>query len=124
MSPDSSGVEYRGVLEFALMRFRSSQFVAAAVLLVCLVCPVLEMFDHWDKTEKTGNDTEYTFVVLGLCIGVGFAFARFVFQVAPRPRTRDDVLAKSAPRALSFSGIGAFFVIPIPLSPPILALRI
>jgi|SRR5579859_2644674 len=106
------------------MRFRSSQFLAAAVLLVCLICPVLEMFDHWDNTAQTGNDTEYTFVVLGLCIGVGYAFARFIFQVALRPRTSGDIFAKSDPRPLSFGGISSFFVIPIPLSPPILSLRI
>jgi hypothetical protein len=106
------------------MRFRSTQIVAAAVLFVCLVCPVLEMFDHWDKTEQTGNDTEYTFVVLGLCVGVGYAFARFIFQVAARPRTRDDVFAKTAPRPPARGGSASFFVIPIPLSPPILSLRI
>jgi len=106
------------------MRFPSMQIVPAVVLFVCLVCPVLEMFDHWDKTEKTGNDTEYTFVVLGLCIGVGYAFARFIFQVAVRPRTRGDVFAKTAPRPSARGGISSFFVIPIPLSPPILSLRI
>ena len=112
------------MLESVLMRFRSSQFVAAAVLLVCLVCPVLEMFDHWDKTEQTGNDTEYALVVLGLCIGVGYSFARYIVQVAVRLRTRNHVLAKSAPRPTTFACVTSFFVIPIPLSPPILSLRI
>lgn len=112
------------MLEFALMRFRSSKIVAAAVLLVCLVCPVLEMFDHWDKTEQTGNDTEYALVVLGLCVGVGYSFARCILQAAVRPRIVDGVFAKSAPRPTSLACVTPFFVIPIPLSPPILSLRI
>jgi hypothetical protein len=48
------------------------------VLLICVVCPVLEMFDQWDHTVQTGNDTEYSFVILGLCVGASFAFARAV----------------------------------------------
>jgi len=112
------------MLKFAVMRFRWSQIVAGAVLLVCLVCPVLEMFDSWDNTAQTGNDTEYALVVLGLCIGVGYSFARFIFQVTVQLRTRDDVFAKSAPRPSSFGCVASFFVIPIPLGPPILSLRI
>ena len=49
-----------------------------AKLLTCLVCPMLEMFDQWDHTMQTGNDTEYSLVVLALCIGVAYSFARFV----------------------------------------------
>src|SRR5580692_7721481 len=67
----------------SVMRVRTSQVVATLVLLICLVCPVLEMFDHWDHTTQTGNDTEYTFVVLGLCVGVLYTFARFAFEFFP-----------------------------------------
>ena len=52
----------------------------AIILLTCLVCPMLEMFDQWDHTMQTGNDTEYTFVALALCVGVAYSFARFVFK--------------------------------------------
>lgn len=112
------------MLEFASMRIRWSQIIAAAVLLVCLVCPILEMFDSWDNTAQTGNDTEYALVVLGLCIGVGYSFARFIYQATVQLRSRDDVFAKSAPRLTSDGCVASFFVIPIPLSPPILSLRI
>jgi hypothetical protein len=61
------------------MRSRTSRIVVAMALLVCLVCPVLEMFDHWDHTIQTGQDTEYNLVVLALCVGVGYSFARFIF---------------------------------------------
>jgi hypothetical protein len=50
------------------------------VLLTCLICPVLEMFDTWDQTDKTGDDTEYTLVLIALCVGGSYSFARLVFK--------------------------------------------
>src|ERR1019366_6880437 len=104
------------------MRSRTSQILAALVLLICLVCPVLEMFDHWDHTAQTGNDTEYTFVVLGLCVGVLYTFARFVIRFRLLKSALDFVFSLSAQRSLPSEGQGSFFIIPIPLSPPALAL--
>src|SRR5215468_8394641 len=53
---------------------------AALALLICLLCPILETFDTWDHTLQTGNDTEYTLVVLALCVGVAYSFARFILK--------------------------------------------
>ncbi|MGB7624321.1 MAG: hypothetical protein WBN92_18400 [Terriglobia bacterium] len=47
--------------------------MATIALIVCIVCPVIELFDYWDHTLQTGNDTEYTFVVLALCVGFAFS---------------------------------------------------
>ena len=58
------------------VRSRTSRVIVTLVLLTCFVCPVLEMFDRWDHTLKTGKDTEYTFVVIALCVGAVFAFAQ------------------------------------------------
>lgn len=103
---------------------RISQFVAVACLLICLLCPILETFDHWDHTAKTGSDTEYTFVVLGLCIGATYVFARGICKLAAaaesvsrashaRVRTRVVSLVRGLP-----------FIFSIPISPPLNALRI
>jgi hypothetical protein len=51
-------------------------------LVTCLVCPLVELFDNWDHTVQTGNDTEYALVVLALCVGVAYSFARFIFKSA------------------------------------------
>jgi len=51
-------------------------------LLICLICPLVETFDNWDHTIQTGNDTEYTLVVLALCVGVAYSFARFILKSA------------------------------------------
>jgi hypothetical protein len=94
------------------------------VLLICLVCPLLETFDSWDRTAQTGNDTEYTFVLLGLCVGVLYTFARFVFRFPLLKSALDLVSGLRARSALFWNGQGSFFVISIPLSPPALALRL
>src|SRR5690348_317404 len=49
------------------------------ILIVCLVCPLVELFDHWDHTIQSGNDTEYALVILALCIGAAYSFARSIF---------------------------------------------
>ena len=93
------------------------------ILVVCLVCPLVEMFDRWDHTVQTGNDTEYTLVLLALCVGVVYALARLIVALSP---------------GLSFISVGSnspgiqgsllFLIHPVPLvsasgSPP-LSLRI
>jgi hypothetical protein len=55
----------------------SARGIVAIVLLACFVCPVVELFDYWDHTiSGAGNDTEYTLVVVALCIGIVFSVAR------------------------------------------------
>jgi hypothetical protein len=106
------------------MRRPWARVIIAIVLVTCVVCPVLELFDHWDHTVRTGNDTEYNFVLLGLCVGVAYAFARFVFGF---PLLKSAALLVSSwhtSKSLSSSRRPSLFFTPIPLSPPILALRI
>ena len=90
-------------------------------LLICLICPVLEMFDQWDHTAQTGSDTEYTFVVLGLCLGVLYAFAQFAFWSPLRKSALSIGSGWRACKSLLLDGQQSFFIIPIPLSPPVLA---
>ena len=82
------------------------------------------MFDHWDHTAQSGNDTEYTFVVLGLCVGVLYTFARFAFGFPLLKSARSVVSGLCAHKPLLPNGQGSFFIVHIPLSPPVLALRI
>lgn len=105
------------------MRSRAQFFAAALILAICLVCHAAELFDQWDHTLQTGNDTEYTFVVLALCAGVAYSLKWFVPQIAlqnareaasSRPFLRPALLAL---RQLSFPVF-------IPASPPPAELRI
>ncbi len=106
------------------MRRNWARVIIAIVLLTCVVCPVLELFDHWDHTFQTGNDTEYNFVVLGLCVGVAYAFARFVLGFPLLEFATSLVSNLCASKSLSSGWRASPFFTPIPLALPILALRI
>ena len=103
------------------MPFRN-QIIAALVLIICLACPVLEMFDRWDHTAQTGQDSEYTFVVLAVCVGAGFTFVRPIFRSGVRA-AREKVFATSAGLYLFSAELASVFMISNPLSPPV-SLRI
>jgi hypothetical protein len=93
-------------------------------LITCLVCPLVELFDNWDHTIQTGNDTEYALVVLALCVGVAYSFARFIFKSALLGFVANNLLASCAQKFF-FTGPPSFA---LPLfdvtSPPPLPLRI
>ena len=52
------------------------QFGAFLLLLVCLCGPIAETFDFWDHTLQTGNDIEYSLVMVALVVGAGFGLAQ------------------------------------------------
>jgi hypothetical protein len=52
------------------------QFGAFLLLLVCLSAQVAETFDFWDHTLQTGNDIEYSLVIVALIAGAGFGLTR------------------------------------------------
>lgn len=102
----------------------TSRFAAKVVLLICLVCPILEVFDYWDHTAQTGNDTEYTLVLVGLCVGAAYASARFVLTSPIIKAVSEIIVHYSTDSPLALGAGRCFFIVPIPLSPPALALRI
>ena len=106
------------------MRARISYGVAVVVLVTCFVCPVLEMFDHWDHTLQTGNDTEYTLVLLALCTGMVCALAQRIVALC---RNSSATIATYIDSAIRNSTL--FLMRPISLtatteSPPLFSLRI
>ena len=106
------------------MRSRASRIIAAVILVTCLVCPLVELFDNWDHTIQTGNDTENALVVLALCVGVAYSFARFIFKSALLVFLANSLFASCAQKSF-FTGPSSFA---LPLfdvtSPPLLPLRI
>ena len=106
------------------IRSRASRFVACLALFTCLVCPILETFDYWDHTIQTGADTEYIFVVIALCVGAVHAFARLAIALPFAKAVSEAIFRQGSLRPPAEGGIGPFFITPIPLSPPVLTLRI
>lgn len=83
------------------MGSRASRTIVAVVLLTCLICPLVETFDSWDHTVQTGNDTEYALVVMALCVGLAYSFARFIFQSAVLGFVAKGVFGAGAQKFLS-----------------------
>jgi hypothetical protein len=105
------------------VRSRISFFVALCALAICLSCQVTEIFDQWDHTVQTGSDTEYTFVVLALCVGAAYSLKWFAPEIC-LPHT--PTLAASRPRldSLFAPAIHHAWAALIPTSPPLASLRI
>lgn len=99
--------------------------IVAVALLIALVCPLIDLFDTWDHAVQTGNETEYNLLVLALCVGLGVSVAQFVLKFLLANFETDLAVSLSAHTAIRWDGNSRLaFVIPIPLSPPVLALRI
>jgi hypothetical protein len=106
------------------MRSRMCRIIVTLALLTCLICPLVEMFDNWDHTMQTGSDTEYALVVLALCVGVGYSFARFIFKAAPLGFVAKNVFASYAQKSFFSSPCSSTSLLFDATSPPSLPLRI
>ena len=82
------------------------------------------MFDQWDNTIQTGNDTEYTLVVLALCVGAAYSLARFILKCPLLRFVARRIFNTNANQLLLptlFRSTPLLFSV---MSPPTLALRI
>jgi hypothetical protein len=105
------------------MRSRASFIIATLLLAICFVCHVAEIFDQWDHTLQTGDDTEYTFVILALCVGVGYSLKWFVPRIT-LPDSLTDAISYPRSHTLVSDLTNWSALVPIPASPPAAALRI
>ena len=105
------------------MRSRASSAAAMVILAICLFCHVAEVFDQWDHTLQTGDDTEYTFVVLALCAGIAYSLKWFVPPIDLR-ETRSKAASSPASVSLPQAEIFGPCAVLMPASPPCSPLRI
>ena len=98
--------------------------IGTLALLICLICPILETFDTWDPPIQTGNDTEYTFVILALCVGTTYSFARFIFKSALFSFVAKSVFASCAQQSFLSAPSGLTLLLFDATSPPSLPLRL
>ena len=105
------------------MKSRATFILATAVLGICLVCQVAEMFDQWDHTLQTGDDTEYTFVIVALCVGATCALNCLLPRIAQRNSEAEPMPSGRVP-SLFPAGISPFLSFSLQGSPPAAQLRI
>jgi len=82
------------------------------------------MFDTWDHTIQTGNDTEYTLVLLALCVGVAHSLARFILKPVRVGFVAQSVIFSGAHNVLVFARAVFTLLLFDVASPPPLPLRI
>jgi hypothetical protein len=105
------------------MKPRASFLMVTLILVVCLVCPLSELFDQWDHTLQTGNDSEYTLVILALCVGAAFLM-KFVTTLNNLPDAPLEAARALRSCALIPCLTRSFSVVAIQESPPTVSLRI
>jgi len=77
------------------------------------------MFDHWDHTLQTGQDTEYTFVVLALCVGTLYALARLIVTFYPSSSATKYISTLCCLKGLLFLVIGPTSLAALSERPPL-----
>jgi hypothetical protein len=82
------------------------------------------MFDNWDHTVQTGQDTEYALVVLALCVGAAYSFARFIVNCPLARCFAKIVFTSSVEMSLRSAEFGCTSLLLNAISPPPLELRI
>lgn len=82
------------------------QFGAFLLLLICLCAQVAETFDFWDHTLQTGNDIEYSLVIVVLIVGAGFGLTHLA-AMAMRSVSLMSRLVSSFGRSVSWSSLSA-----------------
>ena len=106
------------------MKSRPTTRIVTLVLAICLVCPLVDMFDYWDHAPQTGNDTEYTFMILGLCVGALYSVARAVVKVSGNSLSKTISVTDSILSTCSLGSVVLDVQSLISASPPLAALRI
>src|SRR6266853_189959 len=106
------------------MRSRATTIIVTLILAICLVSPLVDMFDNWDHAAQTGNDTEYTIVILGLCVGALYTVARAALSVSGNSRSKRAVAMDGLLPIFSRGSLDLIVKALISASPPLTALRI
>jgi hypothetical protein len=101
-----------------------SRITVTLALLTCLICPLVELFDNWDHTIQTGNDTEYALVILALCVGAAYSFARFISKSTLLAFAAKSVFAPCLQKSFFCTPCSFTLLLFDATSPPPLPLRI
>ena len=57
-------------------------FVSFVAILLIAVSQLCELFDRWDTIADIGHDSEFMFIVVGMCIALCILLALLIVQLA------------------------------------------
>lgn len=61
---------------------RFHTFVAVVAILLMSISQLCELFDRWDTIADVGHDSEFMFIVIGMCIALCILLALLIVQLA------------------------------------------
>ena len=61
---------------------RFHTFVSVAAILLIAVSQMCELFDRWDSIADIGHDSEFMFIVIGMCIAMCVLLALLIVKLA------------------------------------------
>lgn len=64
------------------MRISTSQVIGTLALMISFACPILELIDTWDPPIQSGNDPEYSLVIVAVCVGMGYFFVSSILGLS------------------------------------------
>ena len=97
---------------------RFHTFVAVAAILLMAVSQVCELFDRWDTIADVGHDSEFMFIVIGMCIALCILLALLVIQLSRIVFLLVMRLLGGAPPAAQIHSYGAVYL-RLLFSPPL-----
>ena len=57
-------------------------FVSVTAILLIAVSQMCELFDRWDSIADVGHDSEFMFIVIGMCIAMCVLLALLIVKLA------------------------------------------
>ena len=72
---------YGGMYYDRRVNRRLHTFVAVAAILLMAVSQMCELFDRWDTIADVGHDSEFMFIVIGMCIGLCLLLALLIVRL-------------------------------------------
>ncbi|HUV69021.1 MAG TPA: hypothetical protein VMW15_05120 [Terracidiphilus sp.] len=64
------------------MNRRFHTFVSVAAILLMAISQLCELFDRWDSIADVGHDSEFMFIVIGMCIALCLLLALLIIQLS------------------------------------------
>ncbi len=61
---------------------RFQTLVSVAAILLIAVSQMCELFDRWDTIADIGHDSEFMFILIGMCIALSLLLALLIVKLA------------------------------------------
>ncbi len=100
------------------MNRRFHMFVSVAAILLMAVSQMCELFDRWDTIADIGHDSEFMFIVIGMCVALCLLLALLIVRLARTVFSLVMRLSRGVPPAVQPHSYGTDYLLLL-FSPPL-----